>query len=71
MMKQNGLNQVRMSRRGFLRWLAGLLLSSSARMGYGRLLEPRWVDVEYVTLHLPDLPLYPPKSKAFGRGMNG
>lgn len=56
MMNQTLLNQVRMSRRGVLRGLAGLLLSSGGLVGYSRFVEPRWVDLEQVTLQIPRLP---------------
>lgn len=55
-MKQTLLHQVRLSRRGFLRGLAGLLLGSSTLVGYSRFLEPRWVDLEQITLRIPHLP---------------
>ena len=55
-MKQTLLNQVRLSRRGFLRGLAGLFLGSSTLVGYSRFLEPRWVDLEQITLRIPQLP---------------
>lgn len=55
-MKQTLLNQVRLSRRGFLRGLAGLLLGGSTLVGYSRFLEPRWVDLEQITLRIPQLP---------------
>jgi hypothetical protein len=43
-------------RRKFIRWsLLGAILMPPAALAYAHLIEPNWVDVEKVTLHLPRL----------------
>ncbi len=46
----------RWTRRRFLRWLGILAAGSGATAVYTRLVEPRWLDVERVTLQVPGLP---------------
>ncbi len=47
---------MRLTRRRFLQLLTGLAISSGATYGYGRVLEPRWVETERVFLRIPQLP---------------
>ncbi len=44
-----------LTRRRFLQLIGGAALAGVGGLGYGRLLEPEWVDVERVTLALPGL----------------
>jgi predicted MPP superfamily phosphohydrolase len=46
----------RWTRRRFLQWMGALAAGSGATAAYTRLLEPRWLDVERVTLQVPGLP---------------
>jgi predicted MPP superfamily phosphohydrolase len=43
------------SRRRFLQFMAGATLSGATAFAYVRMVEPHWVDVERVTLSIPDL----------------
>ena len=36
--------------------MAGLGISTASTLAYTRILEPRWVDVEQIPLHIPKLP---------------
>lgn len=52
-----GDNQLqRLTRRGFFKWLGRIVLGGAGTFGYMRLLEPRWVDVEQITIQIPRLP---------------
>lgn len=44
------------SRRRFLQLAGGLALALGGAYGYVRQIEPRWLDVEQITLRLPNLP---------------
>lgn len=45
-----------LTRRRFLQVLGGTALSAGGLFGYTRVVEPRWVDVQQVTLTIPHLP---------------
>jgi len=48
--------QRKFGRRRFLQLLGGLGISTASTFAYTRILEPRWVDVEQIPLHIPKLP---------------
>ena len=48
----------RFSRRKFLKSLGGVAVALSGIVGYARLLEPNWVDIERITLPLRGLPAH-------------
>lgn len=45
-----------LTRRRFFKWLAGLTVGTASAVTYARVLEPRWVDVEQISLAVPGLP---------------
>ncbi|MDQ3249997.1 MAG: metallophosphoesterase, partial [Chloroflexota bacterium] len=48
--------QRRFTRRRFLQLIAATAFGTAGLAAYGRALEPRWLDVEQVTLAIPRLP---------------
>ena len=53
-------NVEKMSRRSFLKksvlWMGGLLSTPPLGYGYATLVEPRWLQVERISLTFPALP---------------
>ena len=45
-----------LTRRRFMQMLGGTALSAASLLGYTRLLEPNWIDIEEQTLTVPGLP---------------
>jgi uncharacterized protein len=45
-----------LTRRRLLQFLSGITLTGLATFAYTRLVEPRWVDIEHITLAVPGLP---------------
>jgi len=54
-MTQNGTRTF-LTRRKFLQLLGGLTITTATVIGYGRALEPHWVDVETIPLAVAGLP---------------
>lgn len=52
------MNRVHVSRRRFLFGLAGLAGAAVLATGYGRYIEPTWVQVEAIPLRIPRLPAH-------------
>jgi predicted MPP superfamily phosphohydrolase len=50
------INSPLLSRRRFLQLLGGSVLGAVGLYAYGRVLEPNWIDLEQITLTVPNLP---------------